>query len=355
MTAVALPRALTRTWRRPGLVSLLALALLAAVVVASGRGQVPVPPGEVLGSLLSRLGIDVLPLPSHPQGDATLWQVRFPRVALAAVVGAALGCAGAVMQGVFGNPLAEPAVVGVAAGAAVGAFAVIALGLVTFGSWTTAVAAFVGGLLTTVVVYALSRSGGRTEVVTLLLVGIAVNAAAGALLGLLTYVADDEARTAMAFWQLGSLNRASWGAVAAAAPCVAVGLALCLPRARSLDLLALGERSARHLGVDVERTRRVLVVSSALLTAAGVAFAGIIGFVGLLVPHLVRLAVGPGHRVLLAASALGGALVLVVADLLARTAVDYQELPLGVLTAAVGGPFFLWLVRRTRARSGGWA
>ena len=355
MTAVAVAVPRVRSWRRPGLLGALSVALLAAVVVAAGRGQVPVPPAEVLGSVLSRLGVDALPLPSHPQGDATLWQVRFPRVLLAVVVGAALGCAGAVMQGVFGNPLAEPAVVGVSAGAAVGAFAVIAFGWVAFGTWTTALAAFVGGLLTTLLVYALSRSGGRVEVVTLLLVGIAVNAAAGALLGLLTYVADDEARTAMAFWQLGSFNRASWSAVAAASPCVLLGLALCLPRARALDLLSLGERSARHLGVDVERTRRVLVVSAALLTAAGVAFAGVIGFVGLLVPHLVRLAVGPAHRVLLPASALGGALVLVVADLLARTAVDYQELPLGVLTAAVGGPFFLWLVRRTRARSGAWS
>ena len=351
------PLAVTGPRHRPRvrLLPALAVAVLVALVVAAGRGQVPVPPLEVLGSLLHRMGIDVLPLPAHPQGDATLWQVRFPRVLLAAVVGASLGCAGAVMQGVFGNPLAEPAVVGVSAGAAVGAFCVIAFGWVAFGSWTTAVAAFVGGLVTTALVYALSRSDGRTEVVTLILTGIAVNALAGALLGLLTYLADDEARTAMAFWQLGSFNRATWGATGVAATCTAIGLALCLPRARSLDLLALGERSARHLGVEVERTRRVLVVAAALLTAAGVAFAGVIGFVGLVVPHVVRLVAGPSHRVVLPASVLGGALVLVVADLLARTAVDYQELPLGILTAAVGGPFFLWLVRRTRTRAGGFA
>ena len=333
----------------------LGAALLLAAVVAAGVGQVHVPPAEVLGSVLRRLGMDVLTMPSHPQGDAALWQVRFPRVVLAVVVGAALGCAGAVMQGVFGNPLAEPAVVGVSSGAAVGAFTVIALGLASFGSWTTAAAAFAGGLVTTVLVYALSRSGGRTEVVTLILTGIAVNAVAGAVIGLLTYVADDDARTAMAFWNLGSLNRADWSAVAAAVPCVLVGLAVAVRYAKTLDLLSLGEPSARHLGVDVERTRRVLVVAAALLTAAGVAFAGIIAFVGLVVPHLIRLAVGPAHRLLLAASALAGGLVLVLADLLARTAVRYQELPLGVLTAAVGGPFFFWLLRRTRARAGGWA
>lgn len=333
----------------------LAAALVVAVVVAAGRGQVQVPPAEVVGSLLHRLGLDLGPLPSHPQGDAALWQVRFPRVLLGVVVGAALGCAGAVMQGVFGNPLAEPAVIGVSSGAAVGAFTVIALGLTGFGSWTTAVAAFAGGLLTTFLVHALSRSGGRTEVVTLLLTGIAVNAVAGALIGLLTYLADDDARTAMAFWNLGSLNRATWSAVAAAAPLVVAGLLVALRHSTSLDLLALGERAARHLGVDVERVRTALVVAAALLTAAGVAFAGIIAFVGLVVPHLVRMAAGPSHRLVLPGSALGGAVVLVLADLVARTTVAYQELPLGVLTAAVGGPFFFWLLRRTRAQAGGWA
>jgi len=333
---------------RRGFLAGLGLTLLVLVVLAAGRGQVHVPPQEVLGSLLHRLGLDLLPLPSHAQGDAALWEVRFPRVVLAVVVGAGLGCAGAVMQGVFGNPLAEPAVIGVSSGAAVGAFSVIALGLVGFGSWTTAVAAFVGGLLTTWAVYALSRDSGRTEMVTLILTGIAVNAVAGALIGLLTYAADDDARTAMAFWNLGSLNRATWPAVAAAAPCVALGVAVALRHRRALDLLALGERQARHLGVDVERTRRVLVVAAALLTAAAVAFAGIIAFVGLVVPHLVRLAVGPAHRLVVPGSVLGGAAVLVLADLLARTAVAYQELPLGVLTAAVGGPFFFWLLRRTR-------
>ena len=362
MSVLERPAATTATSpRRPHLVAgpvllvLLAVGLLVAVLLAAGSGQVRVPPAEVVGSLLHRLGLDLGPLPTHPQGDATLWQVRFPRVALAVVVGAALGCAGALMQGVFGNPLAEPAVVGVASGAAVGAFTVIALGLVTFGSWTTAAAAFAGGLLTTALVYALSRSNGRTEVVTLILTGIAVNAVAGAVIGLLTFVADDDARTAMAFWNLGSLNRATWSAVAVATPCVVVGLLVAALHVRTLDLLALGERTARHLGVHVERARWALVAAAALLTAAGVAFAGIIAFVGLVVPHLVRLATGPGHRTVVPGSALGGALVLVLADLLARTAVDYQELPLGVLTAAVGGPFFFWLLRRTRSRTGGWA
>lgn len=327
----------------------LAAALLVAVVVAAGRGQVPLSPAEVLGALSRGIGWSLGPAPAHPQGEAVLWQVRLPRVVLAVVVGAALGLAGALLQGVFGNPLAEPAVIGVSAGAAVGAFSAIALGWVALGGWTTAGAAFAGGLVTTGAVYALSRHDGRCEVVTLVLTGIAVNAVAGALIGLLTFVADDEARTAMAFWNLGSLNRAAWGPVLVAGSCLAVGAVVAVRHARALDLLSLGERQARHLGVPVDRVRGELVCAAALLTAGGVAVAGIVAFVGLVVPHLVRLGLGPRHRLLLPASALGGALLLVVADLVARTAVDYQEVPLGVLTAAVGGPVFFVLLRRVRA------
>jgi iron complex transport system permease protein len=337
------------------LIVLLAVALVVISVVAAGIGQVRVPPAEVIGSLLHRIGLDVGPMPSHPQGENALWNVRFPRVVLGILVGAALGCAGAVMQGVFGNPLAEPGVIGVSSGAAVGAFAVIVSGVATFGNWTMAVAAFLGGLIATLVVYALSRSGGRTEVVTLILTGVAVNAVTTAIIGILTFVSDDDARTAMAFWQLGSLNRATWSADLVVLPCLVVGIVVAVAHGRQLDLLALGERSARHLGVDVPRLQLVLVVTAALLTATAVAFTGVIGFVGLVVPHLIRMIAGPGHRVLVLASALGGATVLVAADLFARTAVEHQEVPLGVLTALVGGPFFFWLLRRTRASAGGWA
>jgi iron complex transport system permease protein len=332
----------------------LAVGLAVLCLIAAGSGQVRVPPAEVLGSLLHRLGLDVGPLPGAAQGENALWYVRFPRVSLAVLVGMALGVAGAVMQGVFGNPLAEPGVVGVSAGAAVGAAAAIVTGINLVGTWTTAAAAFVAGLLTTMLVYALSRSGGRTEVVTLVLTGIAVNAAAGAVLGLLMFFTDADGVRAIAFWNLGSLAQASWPAVAVAAVCVSVGLAVSFLAARKLDLLALGERPARHLGVDVEKFRLTLIAVVALLTAGAVAFTGIISFVGLVVPHLVRMLAGPGHRIVLPASALGGAIVVVAGDLFARTLIDFQELPLGVLTAVVGGPCFFWLLRRTRARSGGW-
>lgn len=333
----------------------LVVALGVLAVVSAGSGQLHVPPAEVIGSLLHHAGLDVGPMPSHPNGDAALWTIRFPRVVMAALVGAALATAGAVMQGVFGNPLAEPGVVGVSSGAAVAASVTIVLGLTALGPWTTAAAAFAGGLGATFLVYGLARSAGRTEVVTLVLTGVAVNAVCGAGLALTTFLGDTQAREQIVFWQLGSFNGTRWAYVAVVAPLVLVGLVGALLLARRLDLLSLGERSARHLGVDVERLRVLSIVVVAVLTAAGVAFCGIIAFVGLVVPHLVRMAVGPAHRVLVPLSALGGAVLLLAADLVARTAVGYADLPIGMLTALVGGPFFFWLIRRTRRTAGGWA
>ncbi|WP_326558541.1 FecCD family ABC transporter permease [Micromonospora sp. NBC_01796] len=344
------------TRRRNGiLLAGLTAGLVLICLVAAGTGQVHVSPAEVLGSVLHRLGLPVGPLPGAAQGENALWVVRFPRVSLAVVVGASLGCAGALMQGVFGNPLAEPGIIGVSSGAAVGAAATIVTGISTLGGWTVAAAAFVTGLLTTLLVYAMSRADGRTEVVTLVLTGIAVNAVAGAVLGLLMFFGDADAVRAIAFWQLGSLAQATWASVAVTLPCAVVGIGAALAAAGRLDLLALGERPAQHLGVPVERLRIVMITVTALLAASAVAFTGIISFVGLVVPHLIRLVTGPGHRVLIPASALGGAIIVVAADLAARTLVDYQELPLGVLTAVVGGPCFFWLLRRTRSRAGGWA
>ncbi|MEV8290696.1 FecCD family ABC transporter permease [Streptomyces niveus] len=327
--------------------------LLLLALLSAGLGAYDIPLGDVLSSVRHRMGIGGAALERVP--ESVLWNVRLPRVVLALLVGASLGCAGALMQGVFGNPLAEPGVIGISAGAAVGAVASIALGLSFLGNWTVTVCAFVSGLLTVLLVYAMSRSGGRTEVVTLILTGIAVNAFAGALIGLSIFFADNAQISQITFWQLGSLAQATWPKVLAVLPCALLGLAVAPFYARKLDLLALGERPARHLGVDVERLRVVLVLVVALLTAAAVAVAGIITFVGLLVPHLLRMANGPGHRFLVPGSALGGALVLVAGDLAARTVAAPAELPLGVLTALFGSPFFFWLLRRTRRRQGGWA
>lgn len=339
-----------RTWL---LTAGLVVALLALVPVAAGLGAYPIPTGDVLGSVLHRIGLGGAELDRVP--ESVLWNVRFPRIVLALLVGASLGCAGALMQGMFSNPLAEPSIIGVSSGAAVGAVGAISLGLNFLGTVTIPAIAFVTGLATVLLVYSMSRSGGRTEVVTLILTGIAVNAFAGALIGLFLFFADTAAVNQITFWQLGSLAQATWSKVLAVLPFAAVGLLIAPLYTRRLDLLALGERPARHLGVDVEGMRIVLVLVIALLTAAAVGVSGIIGFVGLVIPHLLRMAAGPGHRFLVPGSALGGAVVLLAADLAARTIAAPAELPLGVLTALLGSPFFFWLLRKTRRRQGGWA
>lgn len=352
--SVTLPLPPTAASRRLVL-TVLGVLLLVAVVVAASTGQLTIPAGEVVGSVLHKVGLGWGDVPSHPQGEATLWQVRFPRLAMAALVGAALATAGAVMQGIFGNPLAEPGVVGVSSGAAVAAAAVIVFDLAALGQWTVAAGAFVGGLATTFAVYLLARDNGRTEVVTLVLTGVAINAMAGAALAFLMFLGDTSAREEIIFWQMGSLNGSRNAQVGVVLPAVVVGIVLSLVIARKLDLLALGDRAARHVGVDVEKLRVLAIVLVALLTAGAVAFAGIIAFVGLIVPHLMRLVVGPGHRALVPASALGGALLLVLADLWARTAIAYADLPIGMVTSLIGGPVFFWLLRRARRSAGGWA
>jgi iron complex transport system permease protein len=341
--------------RALALVLLLAGILVGGVVLSAVTGQLPITPTEVAGSLLGAIGIDTAWAPTDPIVESTLWVVRFPRIVMGLAVGAALAVAGAVMQAVFGNPLAEPGVVGVSSGAALGASAAIALGASVLGGPGVALFAFLGGLLATLLVYAVARAGGRTEVVTLLLTGIAVNAIAQAGIAFVLFIADTASREQIVFWQLGSLGGSRWDQVALVAVVAAVGIALALVLARRYDLLALGERNARHLGVDVERLRLVSIVLVALLTGAAVAFTGIIAFVGLVVPHLIRMIIGPAHRGLVLASAVGGGALLVVADLMTRTLVAGAELPIGMLTSLVGGPFFFWLLYRQRRRSGGWA
>ncbi len=332
----------------------LTIALVVLVVVAGASGAFRVTPAEVLGSVLHRLG---LPWGTPPDalGEDVLWQIRFPRVALTVLVGGSLGCAGALMQGTFSNPLAEPGIIGVSSGAALGAVVIIVSGLAPFGTWSITAAAFAGGVATVFLVYAASRQDGRTEVITMVLTGIALNALTGAVLGLLTYFSDDAQLRSITFWTLGSMAQATWPKVAVVAPLAIGGMVLAPLFSRRLDLLALGDRPARHLGVDVEGTRRTVLVLVAVLTASAVAVSGQVLFIGLVVPHLVRMVAGPGHRLLVPASGLAGATILVAADLAARTIAAPAEVPLGVLTALVGSPFFFWQLRRMRSRQGGWA
>ncbi len=338
----------------PVLIAGLVVALVVASIVAASVGAFSIPLGEVLGSIFHKVGLNIGSTPDA-LGQDVLWNIRFPRVVLALVVGAALGCAGAAMQGTFSNPLAEPGIVGVSSGAALGAVAAIVMGVTGLGVWSLPAAAFVGGLITVVVVYLASRDNGRTEVVTLILTGVAVNALAGAVIGLLTFFSTDAELRSITFWTLGSVAQATWLKVAVVAPLAVFGVVAATVFAPKLDLLTLGDKPARHLGVDVERLRIIMLVIVAVLTASAVAVSGIILFVGLVIPHLVRMLAGPSHKVLLPASALAGAAILVVADLVSRTIVAPAEVPLGVLTALIGAPFFFFMLRKTRRRQGGWA
>ena len=332
-----------------GLIGLAAASLLVGV----GVGAVPIAPEDAIAIILRHLGLDT-GATVDPQDDAILWLIRLPRVLLGALVGGALAAAGAALQGVFRNPLADPGLIGVASGASLGAVAAIVLGVTAVVPGGLQIAAFVGGVLAALLVYSLARYEGRTETVTLILTGVAVTAIVGAAIGLLLARADDAELRDVIFWSLGSLGGATWPLVGATAPFVLIGIAVAWARARHLDLMALGEREARNLGVDTERTRIVLVLGLALATGAAVAAAGVIAFVGLVVPHLVRLAAGPAHRLVVPASALAGAALVVFADVAARTVAAPVELPLGVITSLTGGPFFLWLLWRTRRAHGGW-
>jgi iron complex transport system permease protein len=356
---MAAPGSVNRLARGVILSTILGAVVVAGIILSSVIGQLPITPAEVVGSLLRTVGIQNGWASNDPIIESTLWVVRFPRIVMGLAVGAALAVAGAVMQAIFGNPLAEPGVVGVSSGAALGAALAIVLGgagvALFTSSWATAILAFLGGLGATLLVYAVSRSNGRTEVVTLLLTGIAINAFAGAGLAFLLFSANTASREQIVFWQLGSMNGSRWQEVGIVVAVSIVGLLIALAISRRLDLLALGERSARHLGINVEALRIGSIVLVALLTGVAVAFCGIIAFVGLVVPHIIRMAIGPSHRPLVLASAIGGGALLVVADLIARTVVPGADLPIGMLTSLIGGPFFFFLLYRQRKRSGGWA
>lgn len=352
---MAVPSPVTRTSRALILTASLAILLVVGVMLSSMIGQLPVSPSDVIGSLLRAVGIQNPWVPSDPIIESSLWVVRFPRIVMGLAVGAALAVAGAVMQAIFGNPLAEPGVVGVSAGAALGAAVGIVVGATVLGAGGTAFFAFAGGLGATLLVYFVSRANGRTEVVTLLLTGIAVNAFGGAGLAFLIFVADSGSREQITFWQLGSLNGSLWIEVAVVVVVTVLGAIAAVMLGRQYDLLALGERNARHLGVNVEALRVGSIVIVALLTGVAVAFCGIISFVGLVVPHLVRMIIGPAHRGLIVASAFGGGALMVFSDLIARSVVPGADLPIGLLTSLVGGPFFFFLLFRQRKRSGGWA
>lgn len=339
------------------LIPVLLIMLLGMVVLSAMLGTVKVPPHDVISIVANHIGHYVgwkTEATYTQQQDAVVWSIRFPRILLGALVGAALAVSGAALQGMLRNPLADPALIGVSSGSALGAVLALGLGISLLGRWTTPVFAFAGGVVFALLGYALARQNGRTEVVTLLLAGIALNTFAGAGTALITFMANDSQIRAIIFWSMGSLGGATWTGVASATPLVFLGLIASLWWRKPLNLMTLGEREAHHLGIETERVRFLIIVFTALMTGAAVAVSGVVGFIGLIVPHVIRFISGPNHRVLLPASAIGGAILVVATDLIARTVVAPLELPLGVLTALIGGPFLLVLMLKTRRAEGGW-
>lgn len=331
----------------------LGLLLALALWLSLALGPVSLPLGDTLRAALRLAGVP-LAADGLQQAELILGQIRMPRTLLGLAVGAVLALCGVAMQGLFRNPLADPGLIGVSSGAALGAAIAIVGGAALgglpelFAPYLLSLCAFFGGLVVTALVYRLGRRNGQTSVTTMLLAGIALNALAFACIGLFTYLADDATLRTLTFWNLGSLNGASYARLWPLL-LVTLAVALWLPRrAQALNALLLGESEARHLGVAVERLKRELVFCTALGVGAAVAAAGMIGFIGLVVPHLVRLLVGPDHRVLLPASALAGASLLLLADLFARLILAPAELPIGIVTALIGAPFFLYLLLRGR-------
>lgn len=320
----------------------LTAALLAAIVAGIAFGAVAVAPGDIF-SAMGR----ALTGRSSGLADTLIVGVRLPRVLLAAVVGASLAGAGAIYQALFRNPLADPYILGVSSGAGLGAMLalVATAGATGLRYGAVPLAAFAGALMTMLVVTRLASWRGRLDTASLLLAGVALSYTLAALTSFVMVFAREQ-MASVVFWMMGGLGSASWPYLAMVAPMFLVGAVFSLTVTRELNLMLLGDERAGHLGLDAKRFKMLVLAVASLLTAAAVAVAGLIGFVGLMVPHMVRLIIGPDHRVLLPASFLGGATVLVFADLLARVVIAPIELPVGIVTALLGGPFFVWLLVR---------
>lgn len=371
-------RALERQQKSRMLLWTLGALLVLCFCLAAGWGAVAISPPQILALVAKSLGFGG----SSGEGfsETSVWAfgrreetvflaIRLPRAVLAILVGSALAVSGAALQGLFRNPLADPGLIGVSTGAALAAAAFIVLGGslsaalsasfgfefhgATLGFMALPLAAFLGGLVSTFLVYRIANRAGQTDVATLLLAGVALNAISGASVGLLIFLSDDQQLRDLNFWLLGSLGGVTWAKVLGVAPFIAGATLALLLFARHLNALLLGEREASHLGFRIERTKKAIVLFVALATGASVAITGVIGFVGLVVPHLVRLSMGADHKFLMPASLLLGASLMLVADLAARSVALPAELPIGILTSCVGGPFFLWLLLRARAR-GAW-
>jgi iron complex transport system permease protein len=337
-------------------VVLLAVILFVVIIVSLNVGYAQIPFEHILLILGKRVPgissvIDSSVVPSVE--EMIIMQIRLPRIFAGALVGAALAAAGVMYQGIFKNPMADSYVLGVSAGASVGAsFAIVfGAGLTLVGMGAVQVAAFTGAILTVFLVYSISRVGPKVPVTTLLLSGIAVSIFLSAIVTILTVISGNKLH-GIVFWLAGGFFNVEWVDVWAVVPFILLGILASYFFARDLNLLALGEETAQHLGVNTERVKQVLLVLGSLVTAAAVSISGLIGFVGLMIPHITRLLIGPDHRVLLPASTIIGAIFLVICDAVARVLTGAMELPVGVITALAGGPFFVYLLRKKKASYG---
>jgi len=338
---------------RKQIISLIALAaaLFAAMVLACSVGAVNIPFFDTMAIIISK----VLPFINFENPSWEVWQadiifnVRMPRVVMAAVVGAALSIAGATYQGLFRNPLADPYLIGVSQGASFGAVLAMILVpagfLMAFGNWATAAFAFLGALLVVFLVYNISKVGRTLPTTTLILAGVAIGAFFSAFVSYMITAADPDQVKSIMFWLMGSFNGTIWPYVYVALPILVLGAAILIFFGRSLNLMQLGDDQAQQLGVNVERDKKVLLLISTVVTAAGVAFVGIIGFVGIIIPHATRLIWGPDYRFLLPLSIFMGSIFIILCDLICRTVFSPAEIPIGVITALLGAPFFLFLLR----------
>lgn len=329
---------------------ILGAALLASVIFSACTGALPISLGELSNIIAYKLGL-IAEINVDEQKSIVFWIIRLPRVCLAVLIGAGLGIAGASLQGLFRNPIADSTLIGVTSGASLFAVFVMMLNVKYFGmlhelagTYSISFVAFLGAAATTFLVYQLSKVTGEGGVTTLLLCGIAINAFVGAMTGLMTYLADDAQLRSITFWNLGSLGGANWTSVMAVAPFVAISVLFMPYLSKALNLLVLGESQAAGLGVNMKALKQKVIILATMGVGASVAVAGTIGFVGLVVPHIIRTIFGPNHRTLLIGSALGGAIVLTLADTISRTIVAPSELPIGILTALLGTPFFIYIL-----------
>lgn len=334
------------------IVLLLTLTLILTITFAITIGPTKISPLDVYKIIIKRtpfLG-DLIRWGSSSVEEVVVLEIRLPRVLGAAIVGFALAVAGVVLQGLFRNPMADPYVIGISAGASLGASLAIAFGfgLSFFGLlYSIPLMAFLSALSTVLLVYGISRTGQGVPMLTLLLVGIAVNSFLLAIISIIRLVSGEAIYAIMA-WIFGSLVACNWNYVKIALPFVIIGVAVIYVFARDLNIILLGEEQARHLGVDTDRLKRIMLASATLITAAAVSISGIIGFIGLIIPHMARILVGPDHRILIPSSALAGAIVLILCDTIARTILRPAELPVGIITSLIGGPFFVYLIRKRK-------